>query len=136
MKLHPIKNNKEYEASLKQAEKLMDARSGTKEADHLEVLSILIEKYEEEHFPMEKPTPVEAIKFRMEQSSMSRADLGKLIGGRSRASEILNYQRPLSLQMIRTLHEKLDIPLEVLVCKYPLKPQKIKPGKKGLAQAG
>ena len=97
---------------------LFDTKKGTPEGDELEVLSILIEKYENEHFPVGLPDPIEAIKFRMEQLGYNQVDLAEVVGLKSRASEILNKKRKLSLDMIRQLHEKLHIPTEVLIQPY------------------
>lgn len=112
-----IKTNKQYEEALAMVEELMDLEPepGTKEADKLELLTLLISSYEREHFPMEMPDPIEAIKFRMEQQQLSRKDLMPYIGSRSRVSEVLNRKRPLTLKMIRTLHKELGIPAEVLI---------------------
>ncbi|TZF82229.1 helix-turn-helix domain-containing protein [Pedobacter sp. BS3] len=118
MKLKPIKTQRDYTQSLERLEKLFDAKTGTKEGDELEILGILIEKYEDEHFPMELPDPIEAIKFRMEQLGYSQNDLAHLIGLKSRASEILNRKRKLSLEMIRKISSKLRIPSEVLIQAY------------------
>ncbi len=82
------------------------------------MLSVLIEKYEEEHFPIEAPDPIEAIRFRMEQMNMNKKDLAEVIGYRSRVSEILSRKRKLSLNMIRQLHKKLRIPYESLISEY------------------
>lgn len=138
MKLHVIKNEKDYLAYLQKAEELWDSKKGTENGDLLEVLTILIEKYEDEHYPIQKPNPVDAIKFRMEQASMNQTDLGNLLGGRSRASEILNYKRHLSLQMIRVLNSRLNIPGEVLISNYELhKPKSSKSkAKKIFAKTG
>lgn len=97
---------------------IFDAKSGTNESDELEILGILLENYENEHFPIELPDPIEAIKFRMEQLNYSQNDLAEVIGLKSRASEILNKKRKLSLEMIRKLTEKLHIPSEVLIQAY------------------
>ena len=88
------------------------------ESDELEILGMLIEKYEKEHYPMDLPDPIEAIKFRMEQMGYTQNDLAEMIGLKSRASEILNRKRKLSLEMIRTLTQKLHIPSEVLIQAY------------------
>lgn len=118
MKLKPIKNEKDYQFALERLEKIFDAKLGTAEGDELEILGILIENYENEHFPMDLPDPIEAIKFRMEQLNYSQSDLAEIIGLKSRASEILNRKRKLSLEMIRSLNEKLNIPSEVLIQVY------------------
>ncbi len=118
MKLKPIKNEKDYHFALKRLEEIFDAKSGTAEGDELEILGILIENYENEHFSIGLPDPIEAIKFRMEQLNYSQSDLAEIIGLKSRASEILNRKRKLSLEMIRNLNEKLNIPSEVLIQVY------------------
>ncbi len=91
---------------------------GSRESDELEVLTMLIERYEAEHYPIAPPHPVEAIKFRMDQLGMKPSELGRVLGYRSRASEIMRGKRKLTLGMIRALHEKLHIPLESLVARY------------------
>jgi HTH-type transcriptional regulator/antitoxin HigA len=118
MKIKPIKTEKDYEQALARLERIFDAKKGTKEGDELEILGILIENYENEHFSIDLPDPIEAIKFRMEQLDYSQNDLAKVIGLKSRASEILSKKRKLSLGMIRKLHEKLKIPPEVLIQAY------------------
>ena len=118
MIVKPIKTKKEYNQALARLDKIFDAKKGSKEGDELEVLGILIEKYEDENFPIELPDPIEAIKFRMEQLGYNQADLAKVIGLKSRASEILNKKRKLSLEMVRQLHEKLNIPTDVLIQAY------------------
>ncbi len=116
--MKPIKTKKDYNQALERLEKIFDAKKGSKEGDELEVLSILIEKYEDKNFPIELPDPIEAIKFRMEQLGYNQADLAKVIGLKSRASEILNKKRKLSLEMVRQLHDKLNIPTDVLIQAY------------------
>ena len=116
--IKPIKTEQEYNQGMARLEKIFDAKKGSREGDELEVLGILIEKYEEEHFPIGFPDPVEAIKFRMEQLGYNQADLAKGIGLKSRASEILNKKRKLTLAVIRKLHDKLNIPTEVLIRVY------------------
>jgi HTH-type transcriptional regulator/antitoxin HigA len=118
MKLKPIKTKKDYQQALDRLEIIFDAKKGTPEGDELEILGILIEQYEEEHFPINLPDPIEAIKFRMEQLGYNQSDLAKVIGLKSRASEILNKKRKLSLDMIRQLHNKLNIPTDVLIQAY------------------
>ncbi|NOZ35376.1 MAG: transcriptional regulator [Chlorobi bacterium] len=118
MNIHPIKTEKDYEKALERLEQIFDAKQGTKEGDELEILSILIEKYEDEHFPIDLPDPIEAIKFRMEQLGMKQNDLTEVIGFKSRVSEILNKKRKLTLEMIRNLNEDLSIPTNVLIQKY------------------
>jgi HTH-type transcriptional regulator / antitoxin HigA len=118
MTIRPIKTKKDYTITLKRLETIFDAKPGSKEGDELEVLGILLEKYENEHFPIDFPDPIEAIKFRMEQKGYSQTDLAKVVGLKSRASELLNKKRKLTLEMIRKLHNKLSIPTEVLIQDY------------------
>ena len=118
MTLKPIRTKKDYSQALEKLEGIFDAKKGTESGDELEILSILIEKYENENFVIELPDPIEAIKFRMEQMGYNQADLANVIGLKSRASEILNKKRKLSLEMIRHLHNKLNIPTDVLIQPY------------------
>lgn len=118
MNIKPIKNEIDYEQALTRLEVIFDSKKGSPQGDELEVLGILIEKYENEHFTIDLPDPIEAIKFRMEQMGYNQADLAKVIGLKSRASEILNRKRKLSLEMIRQLHESLKIPTDVLIQAY------------------
>lgn len=118
MNLKPIKTENDYNLALERLEEIFDARKGTKDGDELEILGILIEKYENENFPIEMPDPIEAIKFRMEQLGYTQNDLANVIGLKSRASEILNKKRKLSIEMIRKLSSILHIPSEVLIQAY------------------
>ncbi len=118
MTLKPIKTKKDYQQALERLELIFDAKKNTSEGDELEILSILIEKYEDEHFPIGFPDPIEAIKFRMEQLGYNQTDLAKVVGLKSRASEILNKKRKLTLEMIRLIHKSLKIPTEVLIQAY------------------
>lgn len=118
MTVKPIKTKKDYQQAMDRLELLFDAKQGTPEGDELEVLGILIEKYEEQQFPIGLPDPVATIKFRMEQLGYNQTDLANVVGLKSRASEILNRKRKLSLEMIRQLHEKLQIPTDVLIQPY------------------
>lgn len=118
MKLKPIKTENDYNQALERLEQIFDAKSGTKEGDELEILGILIENYENDFFSIELPDPIEAIKFRMEQLNYSQNDLAEVIESKSRASEILNKKRKLTIGMIRKLTEKLHIPTEVLIQAY------------------
>ena len=93
----------------------MDAKSGTKAGDELDVLTTLVEVYEAKHYAIYPPDPIEAIKFRMDQLGMTRKDLEMVLGGRGRVSEIMTRKRNLSLEMIRRLHRKMHIPLESLI---------------------
>lgn len=118
MNVKPIKTKKDYQQVLERLEIIFDAKKGTPEGDELEILGILINQYEDEYFPVDLPDPIEAIKFRMEQLGYTQNDLAKVVGLKSRASEILNKKRKLSLEMIRQLHEKLNIPTDVLIQAY------------------
>ena len=118
MKLKPIRTEEDYDIALERLEKIFDSQPGTKEGDELEILALLIEDYENRHYPIEPPEPVEAIKFRMDQLGLKQKDLGKILGHKSRASEILNKKRKLTLEMIRKLHRELKIPTEVLIQEY------------------
>src|SRR3982751_1304363 len=115
MTIKPIKTKKDYQAAINRLETIFDAQPGTPEGDELEVLGILIDKYEQEHYPVGYPDPIEAIKFRMEQMGYSQSDLAKVVGLKSRASEILSKKRKLTLEMIRQLHQALHIPTDVLI---------------------
>lgn len=118
--LKPIKNKSQYEDALARVYELMQKKlkPESKESDELEILSILIKEYELEHYPVPKPSPLEAIKFRIEQMGMSEAELSNILGARSRKSEILSGKRKLSLSMIRKLNEVLQIPADVLIQVY------------------
>lgn len=120
--LKPIKTNKEHNKYLARAYKLMqmELKPNSQESDELEVLSILIESYEKSKFPVEAPNPIEAILFRLDQLGMSKNELSKLLGSRSRASEILKGKRKLSIGMIRKLNEKLGISAETLIQDYEM----------------
>ena len=113
--VRPIRSNADYESALGEVEKLWGAKSGTPSGDRLDVLATLIDAYESEHFPMDPPDPIEAIKFRMEQQGLKRKDLEPLIGTRTRVAEVLNRKRNLSIAMIRRLHKALGIPADVLI---------------------
>jgi HTH-type transcriptional regulator / antitoxin HigA len=115
MDIHPIKTAADYERALADIERLWGAAENSPEGDTLDILLTLVEAYEKDHYPMDPPEPVEAIKFRMEQMGLSRKDLEPYIGTRGRVAEVLNGQRKLSLPMIRRLHTHLHIPLESLI---------------------
>lgn len=118
MNIKVIKTEEDYNQSLKRLEDIFDAPIDSPEGDEAEILTILIEKYEDEHYPIGSPDPIEAIKFRMEQMGMKKSDLAEIIGYKSRVSEILGKKRKLTLQMIRNLHEKLKIPYDSLISDY------------------
>jgi HTH-type transcriptional regulator/antitoxin HigA len=113
--LKPIRSEADYEAALAEVERLWSAKTGTPDGDHLDVLVTLIDAYEAEHYPMDPPDPIEAIKFRMEQQGLTRKDLEPIIGTRTRVAEVLNRRRGLSIDMIRRLHERLGISADVLI---------------------
>ena len=115
MEIRPIKTEADYDAALAEIDQLWGAKEGTDHGDRLDVLLVLVDSYEAQHHPINPPDPIEAIKFRMEQMNLTRKDLEPLIGSRSRVSEIINRRRPLSLPMIRRLHQSLHIPLESLI---------------------
>lgn len=110
-----IKTDEEYQAALARIDQLMDAEPDTQECEELELLSTLVELYEDEHYPMGIPDPISAIQFRMEQLGFTPQNLMPFIGSRSRVSEILNHKRPLTLRMMRALHNGLGIPAEILL---------------------
>ncbi len=118
MKIVPIRNEKDYQRALDRLEVIFDAKKETKQGDELEILSILVDNYENENFPIGMPDPIDAIKFRMEQMGMKQKDLAEVVGFKSRVSEILNRKRKLTLEMIRKLNTTLRIPTEVLVQDY------------------
>ena len=118
MSIKPIKTQKDYKAALQRLEMIFDATPGSAQGDELEILSILIDNYEKNHYPIDYPDPIEAIKFRMEQLGYTQNDLAKIVGLKSRASEILNKKRKLTLEMVRQLHTGLNIPTNVLIQNY------------------
>jgi HTH-type transcriptional regulator/antitoxin HigA len=121
MEIRPIKTEADYEAALHKIEVLFEAEPGTPEADRLEVLTTLVEAYEEKHYRIPAPDPIEALYYYMESRGLSRRDLEPYVGSRARVSEILNKKRPLTLRMIRRLHSGLEIPAEVLIQRYNYK---------------
>jgi HTH-type transcriptional regulator / antitoxin HigA len=115
MEIKPIKSERDYRRALKQIDQLMGARRNTAEGDRLDVLVTLVEAWEQKHHRIDAPTPVAAIAFAMEQRGLDRKDLEPYIGTRARVSEVLSARRPLTLRMIRQLHDGLGIPAEVLI---------------------
>lgn len=115
MKLKPIKSDRELNRALKRIDELWGAKPGTPKGDELDVLILLVEKYEDENFAIPASDPVEAIKFLMDQNSLTRKDLEPYIGASGRVSEVLNRKRNLTLAMIKKLHEGLKIPYECLI---------------------
>jgi HTH-type transcriptional regulator/antitoxin HigA len=118
MEVHPIRTEYDYEAALARIETLFDAKSDTSEADELEVLTMLVEVYENKHFDIPAPDPISALEYYLESRGLSRRDLEPYIGSRARVSEVLNRKRPLTLRMIQRLHQGLGVPAEVLIQPY------------------
>ncbi len=118
MEIKPIKNDADYQAALEEIERLFDAAPDTPEGDRLAVLTTLVEAYEERHYSIPWPDPVEAILYHMESRGLSRRDIETYIGSRARVSEVLNRKRPLTVEMIRNLNKGLGIPAEVLIQPY------------------
>ncbi len=115
MEIRPIKTEQDHAAALRRIGELWDAAEGTSQADELDVLATLVEAWERVNIPIEKPDPIDALLFRMEQMGLGRRDIEPFIGSRGRVSEVLSRRRPLSLAMIRRLHAGLGIPAEVLI---------------------
>ena len=120
VELKPIKTDTEYRAALKRLEEIFDAKSGTSESDELEILGLMVDDYENKHYPIEAPDPIEAIKIRMEEMNLKQVDLIPEIGGKSRVSEILNRKRRLTVDMIRKLTIRLNISAKVLISDYQI----------------
>jgi HTH-type transcriptional regulator/antitoxin HigA len=118
MRIKPIRTEADYEIALKEIERLYNGTPGSAEADRLEVLTTLLEAYEEKHYSIPLPDPIEAIIYHMESRGLSRRDLEPFIGSRARVSEVLNRRRALSMEMIRNLHDGLGISAEVLIQPY------------------
>lgn len=120
MNIKPIKTEKDYEKALQRLEQIFDASPDTKEGDEAEVLSLLIEYYEDRYYPIEAPDPIEAIKIRMEELNLKQKDLIGIIGGKSRVSEVLNKKKKLTVEMIRKLEQALHLPASSLLGNYQL----------------
>jgi HTH-type transcriptional regulator / antitoxin HigA len=118
MEMHPIKTEADYQAALLRVEALLHAQPNTPEGDDLDLLTTLITAYEEQHYPILPPDPVEALVYWMETRDLTRRDLEPLLGSRARVAEILNRRRTLTLEMIRRLHSALGIPAEILIQPY------------------
>ena len=115
MEIKPIRSEADYEEALAEIERLWGAQEETTDGDRLDVLTTLVEAYENKHFPMDPPDPIEAIRFRLEQQGLDHRALVGVIGGRSRVYEVMHRKRALSLEMIRRLNKSLGIPAEVLI---------------------
>ena len=120
MDIKPIRTQRDYKLALAEVERLFDAKPGTPDGDRLDVLATLVEAYEQQHHPILPPDPVEAILYFMESRGLSRKDIEPFFGSRAKVSEVLNRRRPLSIEMIRRLHEGLGIPAEILILPYEL----------------
>jgi HTH-type transcriptional regulator/antitoxin HigA len=118
--MHPIRTEADHKTVLEEIERLFDAVPGTPEGDQLEVLTLLVESYEEHHHPIPSPDPVAALEYWMKSRGLTRRDLEPYLGSRARVAEILNRKRALTIEMIRRLHHELNIPAEILIQSYPL----------------
>ena len=121
MNIQPIKNKKDHSKALSEIEKLWDAKKNTPDYDKLEILISLVDAYENKRYPIDDPDPISALKSVMDDKNLKSVDLGNLIGGRSRATEILNRKRKLTLEMIRVIHQTLGISTDILIKDYKLK---------------
>lgn len=115
MDIYPIRTKKDFKRALKRIDEIIDAKEGSPEFDELDIISTLVEAYEDIHYPFDPPDPIDAIKFRMEQQGLKRSDIAPLLGGRNRVSEVFSRKRGLSIRMIKNLHTILGIPLESLI---------------------
>jgi len=120
MNIKPIKSEKDYQEALKRLDELFDAKIGTPESDEADIWALLIDNYENEHYPIEAPDPIEAIWIRMEEMQIKQVDLIPEIGGKSRVSEVLNRKRKLTVDMIRKLTTRLDLSANLLIKDYQL----------------
>ena len=125
MNIKLIKNDKDYQKALKRLEEIFDSKRGTPESDEADVLGLMIDEYENKHFPIGAPDPIEAIKIRMEELNLRQSDLAEALGGKNRVSEVLNRKRRLTLEMIRKLTKKLNLSPGLLIQDYQLTGEKI-----------
>ena len=121
MQIRPIKTKADHRAALKEIEQLMDAKPGTPAGDRLEILTTLVDRYESEHEPIEPPDPIDALRYHMESRGLTRRDLEPFLGSRARVAEVLNRRRPLTIDMIRKLHEGLGMSADVLIRPYAIR---------------
>lgn len=121
MQIRPIKTKADHRAALKEIERLMDAKPGTPAGDRLEILATLVDHYESRYEPLEPPDPIDALLYHMESRGLTRRDLEFFLGSRARVAEVLNRRRPLTIEMIRKLHEGLGISAEVLIRPYSVR---------------
>jgi HTH-type transcriptional regulator/antitoxin HigA len=115
MNIKPIKTERDYQSALKEIDKLWDAKPNTPRGDKLEILATLVEAYEQKHYPIGPPDPIEAIKFRMGQMGLTQSDLAEAMGGKNRVSEVLNRKRNLTMKMARELYKRFNIPADSLM---------------------
>ena len=120
MKIRPIKTEQQYFQALEKLEEIFDAKENTPEGDEAEILSLLIDTFENEHYQIEAPDPIEAIRIRMEEMDLKQKDMVEIIGSKSKTSEVLNRKKRLTLDMIRNLQKKLNLSASVLITKYPI----------------
>jgi len=118
MNINPIKTEQDYDKALERVNELWGSEENTPEGDEFEILFTLVEAYERDHYPISPPNPIEAIKFRLDQLGMKESELNKILGNRSRKSELFSGKRKLTLSIIRKLHQELNIPLESLIAPY------------------
>ncbi len=118
MQLKILKTKKEYTSALEKFEEIFQAKAGTKESEEADVLALLIKEYEEKHYVIQVPDPLDAIRYRMEQQGLTNSDLAQILGFKSRVTDLFNKHRKLNLGMVRKLHNKLNIPLETLIREY------------------
>ncbi|HTK84869.1 MAG TPA: hypothetical protein VL625_07255 [Patescibacteria group bacterium] len=122
MNIKPIKSRKDHQAALQRIEALMHAKKNSKEGDELDILVTLVSVYEEQHFAIDNPDPIAVIEHCMEALGLERRDLERILGSKSRASEVLNKRRKLTMEMVRSLHDEMGIPAQALIQDYKLKP--------------
>jgi HTH-type transcriptional regulator/antitoxin HigA len=121
MQIRPIKTKADHRAALKEIERLMDAKPGTTAGDRLEILTTLVDHYESQHEPIEPPDPIDMLLYHMESRGLTRRNLERYLGSRARVAEVLNRRRPLTIEMIRKLHEGLGISADVLIRPYTVR---------------
>ena len=132
MEIKPIRTTKDHDRALREIERLWGAALNSPDGDRLDILATLVEEYERRNFPIDPPDPIEAIRFRLEQQGLDTRALIGVIGGRSRVYEVMNRQRPLSLGMIRRLHDALKIPADVLLANSTARRGRAKPSFKSM----
>jgi len=120
MDIKIIKSKRQYQEYLNRMKEIFDAKKGTQESDELDMLALVLEKYEEEKFPIEEPHPLDAIRFMMEQNDISDKDLGEILNGRARVTELFSGNRKLNLNQIRAINERLNVPAQILIKEYEI----------------